>query len=669
MPDFEHARVQITTYATELYPKYTRLAEFLHHQLCQLASEAAPHAIVQTRAKSVSSFSEKLFRKPHHDPSCEFTDLCGGRVIAHTIDKVDAVVNLLKKRFIIDTENSVDHTHRLKAKEFGYRSIHYIVKFTPDDFGHDYEDLYDLVKPRAEIQIRTLLEHAWADISYGYAYKPGFTMPLQLERQTSCVAALLEDADDMFLRIRSSLHDHAINYGAYMSPDQIRQNIQILEFVLGTEAGTDAENAELAVRIGRLAMELNERDWGNAIDIISKTLERSSIPRNAGMLLQLGTLKCKLHKSQPASPEYLAGQRHLHDFIKHSPRNVDGLISLANTYKGQSDASARQYYNSAFLIEPTNPLVLNNYLALEISHRRDESIIRYLRPNIEKAIQHSHNHIGIRINLPWAFYNIGFFYLLLDEWEFSLMAYSKAVRLSGAEHMIAATDSVKKVVSLADQLPSYQIALELLELYSTGKFGHVLQKQPDQDTIKTPAIIITGPNSQLDAPSEQHYKKLISPFFEDFSGTIICDGNSGITDLVSELKEQHSQCDRIKMVCYSPLHTPNCDITVNNYEIRTLRCAELSPLQPIRKWSDIIKSGITPENVRVLGLGGNSIADLDHQIALTFGAWVGVIQSSGCKAEEMLRDEDLDRAKTLLSLPQDSQAIHAFILPDCGRSG
>lgn len=670
MPDFEDARVQITTYATHLYPKYTRLAEFLHHELCQLARDAAPHAIVQTRAKSVSSFSEKLFRKPHHDPCNEFTDLCGGRVIAHTIDKVDAVVNLLQKRFIIDTENSVDHTHRLKAKEFGYRSIHYVVKFTPDDFGHGYEDLYDLIKPRAEIQIRTLLEHAWADISYGYAYKSGFTMPPKLERETSCVAALLEDADDMFLRIRSSLHDHAINYGAYMSPNQIRQNIQILEFVLGTEAGTDAENVDLAVRIGRLAMELDERDWGNAIDIISKTLERISIPRNAGILLQLGTLKCKLHRSQPASPEYLAGQHHLHDFIKHSPRNVDGLVSLANTYKGQNDASARQYYNRAFLIDPTNPLVLSNYLELEISHRRDESIIRYLRPNIENAIQHSHNHIGIRINLPWAFYNIGFFYLLLDEWEFSLMAYSTAARLSGAERMIkTATDSVKKLGSLADQLPCYQFALELLELYS-AKFGHVLQKQPDQDAIKTPVIIITGPNSQLDAPSEQHYKTLINSFLEDFSGTIICDGTSGISGLVSELKDQHlSQCDRIKMVCYSPLHTPNWDFTENNYEIRTVRCAELSPLQPIRKWSDIIKSGITPENVKVLGLGSDSIADLDHQIALTFGAWVGVIQSSGGRAEEMLRDEDPDRAKTLLSLPSDSEAIHAFIVPDHGRRG
>lgn len=671
MPDFEDARVQITTYATQLYPKYTRLAEFLHHELCQLVSEAAPHAIVQTRAKSVSSFSEKLFRKPYHNPCGEFTDLCGGRVIAHTIDKVDAVVTLLKKRFIIDAENSVDHTHRLKAKEFGYRSIHYIIKFTPDDFGHDYEDLYDLMKPRAEIQVRTLLEHAWADISYGYAYKPGFTMPLQLERETSCVAALLEGADDMFLRIRSSLHQHAINYGAYMSPNQMRRNIQILEFALATEAGTDAENAELAMKIGRLAMGLDERDWENAIDIISKTLERISIPRNAEMLLWLGTLKCKLHRGQPASPEYLAGQHHLHDFIKHSPRNVDGLLSLANTYRGQSDAIARQYYNSAFLIDPTNPLVLNNYLELEISHRRDISIVRYLRPTIDKAIQHSHNHIGANFNLPWAYYNIGFFYLLLDESRLSLTAYSKAARLSGAAYMITtAIDSVKRLGFLADQLPCYQFALELLELCSTAKFGHVLQTHPEQEPIKSPVIIITGPNSQLDAGLEQRYEKLINPFLEDFSGTIICDGTSGISGLVSELKKQHlTQCDRIKMICYSPLHMPKGPIIYNNYETRSVRCAELSPLQPIRKWSDIIKSGILPENVKVLGLGGDSIADLDHQIALTFGAWVGVIQNCEGKAEETLRDEDPERAKTLLSLPSDPLAIHAFVVPNCGGPG
>ncbi|KAL4862392.1 hypothetical protein BDV12DRAFT_203105 [Aspergillus spectabilis] len=99
---------QIKTYATWRYTAYARLAQLLQEEINHLTKRVAPHAIVQTRPKPVSSFAEKIFRKPHQDTCGELSDLCGGRVITHTTNEVQAVVRVLRDRFEIDAENSVD---------------------------------------------------------------------------------------------------------------------------------------------------------------------------------------------------------------------------------------------------------------------------------------------------------------------------------------------------------------------------------------------------------------------------------------------------------------------------------------------------------------------------------------------------------------------------------
>ena len=174
-------RDQIEQYM-QVLPRYTLYGKTLQQVLEKATAKLAPQAIVQTRPKAIAGFSEKIIRKSAEgkDPVNKFTDLCGGRVITHLPSEVKAVCEFIEKNFDIDWDNSVDVSQRLRTAEFGYRSIHYIVKFKPDVFPTKDIDVpipEDVFGLKAEIQVRTLLEHTWADFSHNTSYKGAFNIP------------------------------------------------------------------------------------------------------------------------------------------------------------------------------------------------------------------------------------------------------------------------------------------------------------------------------------------------------------------------------------------------------------------------------------------------------------------------------------------------------------
>jgi len=70
----------------------------------EMVKPIAPLAIIQSRAKSVSSFAEKIQRKRHKydDPVHQLTDLCGARIIVQTRSQVDKICNLIEESFEIE---------------------------------------------------------------------------------------------------------------------------------------------------------------------------------------------------------------------------------------------------------------------------------------------------------------------------------------------------------------------------------------------------------------------------------------------------------------------------------------------------------------------------------------------------------------------------------------
>jgi putative GTP pyrophosphokinase len=150
---------------------------------------------IEHRTKDINHFREKITRpgKAYSEPLTEVTDLCGIRIILRRISDVETVVKLLRSEFLIDDANSIYKSEELDVDQFGYTSIHLVIKLDKNRLL--LTEWKDFSTIKAEIQVRTVLQHAWALISHSFDYKVGSDIPRQLRRRLFRLSALFELAD------------------------------------------------------------------------------------------------------------------------------------------------------------------------------------------------------------------------------------------------------------------------------------------------------------------------------------------------------------------------------------------------------------------------------------------------------------------------------------------
>lgn len=188
-------------YRQELHP----LHEDFSQKLAQLFGDLMkgsdiPYALVEHRTKTVESFAEKVKRKGYANPFSEMTDLSGIRLITYYHDDVQRVASIIRKEFAVDLANSSDKIEELDVDEFGYRSLHFVVRLSECRRALPEWRKYDRLS--AEIQVRSVLQHAWAAISHKLDYKRSSEAPPELRRSLFRLSALFELADDVFVSIR-----------------------------------------------------------------------------------------------------------------------------------------------------------------------------------------------------------------------------------------------------------------------------------------------------------------------------------------------------------------------------------------------------------------------------------------------------------------------------------
>ena len=195
-----HAQELLQQYRNNL-PVYRELARTVPAQLKAFFDKSGlVVSAVESRVKTESSLSGKLALKGgKYGSILDITDLVGVRVITFYIDDVDKVGSVLERLFEVDWENSVDKRKIHQIDSFGYLSLHYICR-TPE-----HPDI------RFEIQIRTVLQHAWANMDHDTGYKSGVEIPRVYKRDMSRLAGMLELIDDEFSRIRRELADYRRN--------------------------------------------------------------------------------------------------------------------------------------------------------------------------------------------------------------------------------------------------------------------------------------------------------------------------------------------------------------------------------------------------------------------------------------------------------------------------
>lgn len=666
----------------DVLPRYERYEQVLDAVLRRATADLAPLAIVQARHKSVASFAEKCLRKRARrpDPIRQLTDLCGARVIARTRSEVEAICRFLEADFEIDWEDSVDASARLQPSEFGYRSIHYIVSLRADvDYGVPVPP--EVVGLRAEVQVRTIAEHAYSDFVHDLTYKGAFELPLTWRRELAGAAATLEEVDGVFSRVEGGLREYASAYGRYLSEPEAQAETERLEIVLEH----DPANVALADRLARLAMARG--DWTRAVRVLSPVVEGAGgrdggrAPSSGGRggavsslrggavssLRDLGIALCHLHGDSPRGEGYRTGQAYLDAASRAG--DVEATCAAAASWRDLDPERARELYGVAFDRDPTDPRALAGYLEVQLG--RETGLVGSLRPVLRQGVERCRRRIDAGLDLPRALFDLALFEILLGEPYDALGHLAQAVALCHSPWVIRESlDSLDRLTGTLRDVAGVEWARRLLLLALAAdddgaRVRVAALATPGASALRAPVVIVAGGTDRRVEAQMAAYRGLLGAALADFAGTVLSGGTrQGICGVVGALAEERG--GSVRTVGYLPLLLPaDASVDPGYDEIRQTTGHSFSALEPLQNWTDLVASGIAPSSVRVLGFGGGRIAAAEYRIALALGATVGLVAESGREAGRLL-GEGRWSGRGVLRLPADAETLRAFISPPSG---
>lgn len=648
--------------------KYVDYEVFLKRTLKELVAPVTKLSVIDARAKAIPSFAAKVLKKigKYKDPLKDMTDLCGARIILQTQEQVTAVCERIKQSFTIDWANSLDAGSRLKTTEFGYRSIHFIVSIKEDEEfipGTTIPAPKHLFGLRAEIQVRTFLEHSWADFCHDIIYKAQFEVPEKWKREGATLAAMLEQVDHQFTAILEDLGRYATSYGVYLSNEEIESKISQLQFVLQQ----DTNNLSLVNQMAQMMISLEH--YTEVIALLTPYEET----QDSNVLNYLGLSLIRQNKKN--SREYKKGLKCLKTSM--ALHNVEAINNYAFHLKQElKNTEVHELYQRAYEISPSNPTCLANYLSYVIMTQKCLASVTLLKPHILKSIKLSRDHADVQLNIPQAFFDMGLFYLLIGQPYESLNAFTRAISLCShplSELMLKdCFTTIKKLNVVGAELDGYESVYRLLLI---GLYIHRPDPELKQEimalatkkglSVSTPVVMLAGGCDSKQENAMDTYREMLLKTFEHFRGTIISGGTAnGISKLAGDIKQKYPQ--NIKSCGYMPAPSSSRpQVNKKGFNaVRQTKGQDFSPLEPLQAWIDLLADGKDPRQVKIIGINGGRIAVAEYRMALAFGASVVIIKGSGLEADKILVDPDWMENKNLLGLPPDMMTLKVFILPE-----
>ena len=704
---------QVNAYVAE-EPHYKVYKEVLERVLQAACRASFPDAQIQARAKSISSFAEKVARRwddKHTRPVEQFTDLCGARVIVQTTDQVKGVCEFITKNFeVCEADNK---EVMLGTDRFGYRDMHYIVRLRPGrDLGIKPDERKEIGERKAEIQVRTWVQHAWADTLHDRMYKAKIKASPEMVRTGNLLAAIMEEGDRAFCRLANEIDGIIANYSAYATRDEVEQKIRIQRLILENEREVEKKPGQALV----LAQLFAASGDHHAIVELLLPHQDAECPLRCELLLQLGMSLCVVHRGRPTDGEerrgdYDLGLRCLRQALaicqtkevpfapnlrtRHSlqARVLTGLAWALETSDPDS-GEARELYRLAYEEEPENPYCLANMLDHELRFGGTKDLPCSMRPTLRAGIRTCLAHGARGIELPFSYFTAGHLLLLLGDQTSAVDSTPPVdaeanLPFDAREALACYARGIEYVLAGRNCVPTYAIEREIeklkrlhpgstkdnpvperfrdaIDLLEVAEMANGRRKPVEAMTkIAAPVLIIAGGACSLNATTLAAAKPLVEGAIEDLFGTVIAGGtNQGIPgcvgDVAAAFREQGKM--RSRLLGYRPENLPD-DATYHPAYDETVRLgANFSALQLLQTWKDIIANGIRPQDVMVLGLGGGRLSALDYRFALALGARVGVVAGTGGQADEILANRHWMALANLLPLPSDPTTMRAFVM-------
>lgn len=219
-------QVEVIRAFLDVRPSYEKLSEEVAYILeKRVRSANIEYATITQRAKTLDSFCEKVVRKGHKNPRNEITDVGGVRIVFLYLSDRPKLKAIIEEHF--DVVEKVDKVDKDDTERFGYGALHYLVRLGKKASGARYDELKSFV---CEIQVRTILQDAWAIVAHHLSYKQESDVPKELRRKLNALSGLFETADDQFNRLRDERAIYTEKVKKQITeqgPDFLKHNINL----------------------------------------------------------------------------------------------------------------------------------------------------------------------------------------------------------------------------------------------------------------------------------------------------------------------------------------------------------------------------------------------------------------------------------------------------------
>lgn len=200
------SRVALDALYKRSYPGLERALNEMLSQIRQLVDGTGLFPAYKHRIKSMNSYFAKRIKfsresRIKNRPPLPITDLIAIRIICPFIGDLARIEEALSAKFnVVEVERKGSDS---SFREFGYQSTHMLLEI-PAELREGAEILDP---PVCEVQIRTILQDAWAEVEHELVYKAEFT-PFDdpMRRKLAALNATLTLSDMLFQEIRDYQH-------------------------------------------------------------------------------------------------------------------------------------------------------------------------------------------------------------------------------------------------------------------------------------------------------------------------------------------------------------------------------------------------------------------------------------------------------------------------------
>ena len=194
------------------------------------------------RLKDNKSLVDKAFYRPdknYTDPYNQIEDKVGARFIVLLISDIKEIYRIIESNddWVFNTCKHFEEDREKDPLLFTYQSVHCILRPKKEIV---IDKIHIPITTPCEVQIRTLLQHAHAELTHDAIYKSNRTVQPKVHRTVAKSMALIETTDDFFLEATKLL-----NYG----PLEEHNVLERLDGIYFSTTGIKSHNQKSSIVI------------------------------------------------------------------------------------------------------------------------------------------------------------------------------------------------------------------------------------------------------------------------------------------------------------------------------------------------------------------------------------------------------------------------------------